>query len=52
LVAADAATADATADDATAAGPEAPAGESAAEQAGDTGDAAPDAAKAGAPDVA
>ena len=51
-VAAEAATADATTDDATAAGPEAPAGESAAEQAGDAGDAAPDAAKAGAPDVA
>jgi small subunit ribosomal protein S2 len=49
---AEAATADATADDAAAAGPEAPAGETAGEQAGDAGDAAPDAAKAGAPDVA
>jgi small subunit ribosomal protein S2 len=50
--AAEAAPADATAGDAAAAGPDAPAGEAAAEQAGDGGDAAPDAAKAGAPDVA
>jgi small subunit ribosomal protein S2 len=49
---AEAATADATAGDAAAAGPDAPAGEAAAEQAGDAGDAVPDAAKAGAPDVA
>jgi small subunit ribosomal protein S2 len=52
--AADATAADAaTAGDAAAAGPEAPAGESAAEQAGDAGDAtAPDAASAGTSDVA
>ena len=50
--AAEAATADATAGDAAAAGPDAPAGEAAAEQAGDAGDAAPDAAKASTPDVA
>jgi small subunit ribosomal protein S2 len=52
---AEAATADATAGDAAAAGPDAPTGEAAAEQAGDAGDAGdavPDAAKAGAPDVA
>jgi small subunit ribosomal protein S2 len=49
---AEAATADATAGDAAAAGPDAPTGEAAAEQAGDAGDAVPDAAKAGAPDVA
>jgi small subunit ribosomal protein S2 len=50
--AAEAATADATAADGAAAGPDAPAAEAAAEQAGDAGDAAPDAAKAGTPDVA
>jgi small subunit ribosomal protein S2 len=50
--AAEAAAADATAGDAAAAGPDAPAGEAAADQPGDAGDAAPDAAKAGAPDVA
>jgi small subunit ribosomal protein S2 len=49
---ADAATADATAGDAATAGPDTPAGEAAAEQAGDAGDAAPDEAKAGTPDVA
>ncbi len=48
----DAATADVTAGDAAAAAPDAPAGEAAAEQAGDAGDAAPDTAKAGTPDVA
>ena len=50
--AAEAATADATAGDAATAGPDAPAGEAAAEQAGDAGDSAPDAAKASTPDVA
>ena len=50
--ASDAATAEATAGDAAAAGPDAPAGEPAAEQAGDAGDAAPDAAEAGTPGVA
>ena len=49
---AEAATADATAGDAATAGPDAPAGEAAAEQAGDAGDSAPDAAKASTPDVA
>jgi small subunit ribosomal protein S2 len=50
--AAEAATADATAGDAATSGPDAPAGEAAAEQAGDAGDAAPDAAKASTSDVA
>ena len=49
---AEAATADATAGNAATAGPDAPAGGAAAEQAGDAGDIAPDAAKAGTPDVA
>jgi small subunit ribosomal protein S2 len=49
---AEAATADATAGDAATSGPDAPAGEAAAEQAGDAGDAAPDAAKASTSDVA
>jgi small subunit ribosomal protein S2 len=45
----EAATADAAVGDAATAGPEAPAGEAAAEQAGDAGDAAPDAAQDGTP---
>jgi small subunit ribosomal protein S2 len=44
--------ADATVGDAAGAGPEAPAGEAAAEQAGDAGDAAPDAAQDGTPGAA